>query len=257
MKACGKIERQPAWDGKIWCIYNIVSTEAASTLLYSTTGITVIEIDGVSVPVAKTYLFSSTGEHLIKFTLSSSTTGIAQNQFYQVIRLKEIVTPSSITAIGQRAFYGCTGLTTINLPNVRTIAYQCFYGCTSLTGELNLPSLTAFSGAASTGGEFYNTRFNSISSLGSLKATRNQTFGANTSLVTAVLPETLTALTQWTFYNDTALKYVTCRAVAPPSFDRAFQGCSSLLAIYVPAESVEDYKAASGWSAYASIISAI
>ena len=113
-------------DGRIWCVYDIVSTEAASTLLYVTTGITAIEIDGVSVSVAKTYLFSSTGEHLIKFTLGSSTTSIVQNQFYQVIRLKEIVAPSTIKTLEQRAFYGCTGLTDLSLGSIPLYEYSQF-----------------------------------------------------------------------------------------------------------------------------------
>ena len=53
------------------------------------------------------------------------------------------------------------------------------------------------------------------------------------------------------------LTTVTSKATTPPSAERNQIGGSSLTAIYVPAASVDTYKAAGGWSTYASIIEAI
>jgi hypothetical protein len=54
-----------------------------------------------------------------------------------------------------------------------------------------------------------------------------------------------------------SLKTIIVKATTPPAFDRSFDDASSLEHIYVPAASVDDYKAAAGWIGYASIIEAI
>ena len=42
--------------------------------------------------------------------------------------------PNSVTSIGERAFYGCSGLTSIAIPNsVTTIEWYAFYRCSKLT----------------------------------------------------------------------------------------------------------------------------
>ncbi len=52
-----------------------------------------------------------------------------------ILGLKNSVIPSdgSVTSIGDAAFYGCTGLTSITIPNsVTSIGDAAFYGCTAL-----------------------------------------------------------------------------------------------------------------------------
>jgi len=63
--------------------------------------------------------------------------------------------PNGVTAIGNRAFFGCAGLTSITIPNsVKTIGNEAFSGCTGLTsiiipdgvatiGEGALPSVAS------------------------------------------------------------------------------------------------------------------
>lgn len=58
------------------------------------------------------------------------------------------------------------------------------------------------------------------------------------------------------------LKSITIGTITPPTIgagdvNHPFTDCTALTAIYVPAESVEAYKAADGWSAYADKIQAI
>ncbi len=57
-----------------------------------------------------------------------------------VVGCKNTTIPASITAIGNCAFYDCSGLTSINIPeSVTTIGNNAFYYCYGLT-SINLPS---------------------------------------------------------------------------------------------------------------------
>jgi hypothetical protein len=57
-------------------------------------------------------------------------TTIGDDAFYECTSLKKVVIPDNVTAIGRRAFYGCTSLTTVDIPGgVATIGDCAFYGC--------------------------------------------------------------------------------------------------------------------------------
>ncbi|MBO4777877.1 MAG: leucine-rich repeat domain-containing protein, partial [Bacteroidales bacterium] len=54
--------------------------------------------------------------------------------FYGCTGLTSVTIPNSVTSIGDYAFYGCTGLTSVTIPNsVTSIGDYAFYGCTGLT----------------------------------------------------------------------------------------------------------------------------
>ncbi len=60
-------------------------------------------------------------------------TSIGAYAFYNCTDLTEITIPDSVTNIGQYAFYGCINLTEITVPDsVENIEDCTFYGCTSL-----------------------------------------------------------------------------------------------------------------------------
>lgn len=51
------------------------------------------------------------------------------------------VIPTSVTAIGENAFCGLDGLTSIDIPNsIISIGAGAFYGCFNLTGDLTIPN---------------------------------------------------------------------------------------------------------------------
>ena len=80
----------------------------------------------------------------------------------------------------------------------------------------------------------------------------------NTRTDSVDIPASVTAIEKWAFEAIPTLTTVTCRATNPPTLDAlAFEGSSNIAHIYVPTESVETYKAATNWSAFANIIEAI
>lgn len=182
-------------------------------------------------------------------------TQIANMAFYNNSNMVSVVIPSNATLMGQRAFRGCVKLESVgDLSNIVTFsAQEQFYDCRELTGDIYMPSLQNWDDS----GTFYNCKITSVSSLGSITRVAKQAFYNCKSLVTVVLPQTVTELPQWCFLNCTALTTVTIHAATPPTCDRPFQGCSALSAIYVPASSVSAYQSATYWSGYSSIIQAI
>ena len=162
-------------------------------------------------------------EHLVSVTIPNGLTSIGVHAFYNCSILTSAAIPNSVTVIGNNAFYGCSGLTSVIIPDgVTDINDWTFNGCTGLT------SVTIGSGVTWIGDSaFYDC----------------------TGLTSLIIPDSVEGFGGTVFYG--------CNAINPPSIgDGVFYGTNDC-PIYVPASSVDTYKAAEGWSGYASRIQAI
>lgn len=75
------------------------------------------------------------------------------------------------------------------------------------------------------------------------------------SFTSLILPNSVKSIGECAFAWNSSLTDITCYASTPPSAgNNMFDECTALTAIYVPDESVDAYKIADGWSAYASLI---
>ena len=86
-------------------------------------------------------------------------------------------------------------------------------------------------------------------------------FANCSSLATITIPEGVTSIGYIAFYSCSSLAEVYCKATTPPTtivddygYWYAFHYNASGRKIYVPAECVEAYKSALGWSDYADAI---
>ncbi|MDD7701085.1 MAG: leucine-rich repeat domain-containing protein, partial [Eubacteriales bacterium] len=78
-----------------------------------------------------------------------SVTSIGAGAFFGCTGLTSITIPDSVTSIGDWAFYGCTGLTSITIPDsVTSIGDLAFYGCTGLTSITIPDSVTSIGKSA-------------------------------------------------------------------------------------------------------------
>jgi hypothetical protein len=70
-----------------------------------------------------------------------------------------------------------------------------------------------------------------------------------TGLTSVTIPNSVTTIGEWAFWGCTGLTILTIENATPPEVRGGpFEGISENITIYVPAESVEKYKAAEGWS---------
>lgn len=97
------------------------------------------------------YVYSGTWGSGTKYTVTS----IEGYAFYYCSYITSITIPNSVTTIGECAFYNCTGLTSISIPNsINTIEHSTFYGCTNLS-YIGIPNsvttirMSAFDGCSS------------------------------------------------------------------------------------------------------------
>ena len=157
-------------------------------------------------------------------------TCIGEYAFYYCSNLASIEIPNGVTSIGGHALQKCTSLTSVTIPNgVTSIGSYTFNDCTSLT------SITIPNGVTSIGGS---------------------AFQSCTSLTSITISNSVTSIGDAAFYNCQRLASVTVKATTPPTLgNNVFYVTHANLAIYVPAESVDAYKAA--WSNYADKIQAI
>ena len=156
----------------------------------------------------------------------SSITSIPSNIFQNCTSLSTVTNTSNITSIGNSAFAYCP-LTNIDLSNTTSIGSDSFNGCTLLTSIGNTSNLTSIGYAA-----FFNCR--------SLTGNIN-------------INELCTQLGYGCFSGMSGLQTMTFMGTTPPTCgSNAF--ANSTFQIRVPQSALETYKAAVGFSDYASRI---
>ena len=81
-----------------------------------------------------------------------SVTGITYQAFYECSALTSVVIPNSVTSIGIRAFGGCSNLVSVNIPNgVMDIKTDVFSGCSALASITIPNSVTSIGRGAFSG----------------------------------------------------------------------------------------------------------
>lgn len=176
--------------------------------------------------------FNKGYNYITEAYIPDGVTTIGYQAFYTFGRLASVTIPDSVTTIGGSAFYYCTKLTSVVIPNsVTSIGSSAFEGCIGMT-SVNIPD--------------------------NVTTIEQNAFSRCSGLTSVTIGNSITSIGGAVFQNCNALTSVTVRATTPPTLGGGvFNSTSSRLVIYVPAESVEAYKAAASWSSYARKIQAI
>ena len=145
--------------------------------------------------------------------------------------LTSLTLPSGVTEIGDYAFFRCSGLTSLTLPSgVTKIGGNAFYGCSGLT-SLTLPSSVTWIG---------DSAFLGCSGLTSLTIPSGVTeIGGNafygcSGLTSLTLPSGVTEIGNWAFYGCSGLTSLTLPSGVTEIGGNAFYGCSGLTSLTLP-----------------------
>lgn len=247
-------------------------TSISNNVFYKCSGLTNVTIpDGVTSigNYAFEYCFG-----LTSVTIGSGLTSIGSYAFDGCSGLTSLVIPDNVTNISDKAFKDCTSLSSLTISSgVTNVGDYAFSGCTSLR-ILNVDTNAALSGTFRQSnitdlvigdnvteiGASAFTKCNNLSSVtigSNVETIGNRAFSSGRSLTSIVIPDSVTSIGDIAFYYCTSLTSITIQATTPPTLDSNVFGYTNDCPIYVPAESVETYKAASGWSRYTNRIQAI
>ncbi|MBR3480118.1 MAG: leucine-rich repeat domain-containing protein [Prevotella sp.] len=196
-----------AYDAKIKGIYyNFNLTAKTATVTYCSSGNNYEEnryaySDTVNIPATVNY----NGEQY-------SVTSIGSSAFSGCSGLTSVTIPNSVTSIGDGAFAACGGLTSITIPNsVTIIGNQAFYGCSGLNSV---------------------TIGNNVTSIG------NWAFQGCSSLTSITIPNSVKGIGQEAFRGCSGLTSVTIGSGVKTIDSQAFAYCKELTDVYCLAENV-------------------
>ena len=163
---------------------------------------------GVNI-VSNTYV---DGKGVIEF--DGDVTIIGQCAFYGCSSLTSVTIPDSVTTIGLGAFYFCDSLTSVTIPDsVTTIGDNVFTCCSCLTSVTIPDGVTTIGYAA---------------------------FAYCDSLTSVTIGDSVTTIGDEAFYDCSSLTSVTIPDSVTTIGERAFSGCSSLTSVTIP-DSVTTY----------------
>lgn len=190
--------------------------------------IEVMKLGGEVITKKKNFVFETAGDYIFELTLKENGK-IANNAFFcceNYNYLTDITIGNGVTEIGNEAFKVATEFTgtTIEIPNTVTkIGYNAFdslNGATSITLPSGLTEIEAYC--------FYWCN----------------------DLLSVDIPSGVTSIGYNAFEMCRSLTSITCNAPIPPELGEEVFENTNNCPIYVPAASVDTYKATPGWWEY-------
>lgn len=222
----------PSVDTRMVAVFDVTSTTSDTWVLYNTSKLSLFTgmwVDGEKLPsVVARYRFSTLGEHEVKYQLADQTT-LANELFRGCANMIKIIIPNGVLSTGSLLFFQCTSLAEIVFPETLVDIGVC--GATPVV-SLVFPD--------------------------SVQTIISQSFTDSKSLTHVKIGKGILSIGSYNFLRCTALESVTIEATTPPTFgDNVFGNNASGRKIYVPAESVDSYKAVPQLGQYKNDIEAI
>ena len=143
--------------------------------------------------------------------------------------IKRVVIQQGVRAIGDRAFWDCSGLTSVTIPDgVTSIGDYAFAYCVSLT------SATIPEGGTSIGGSAFSgcSGLTSVTIPSSVTSIGWSAFENCTALTFMTIPESVTYISEEVFSNCIRLARVTIPKSVTEISSKAFYYCDSLTDVY-------------------------
>ena len=182
--------------------------------------------------------YSRDGRRLLKvsnsldgsYKIKENTKVICNDAFWGCTSLSCIVIPNSVTYIGDDAF-SMTALSSVVIPNsVTSIGKGTFWNCTFLSSIVIPNSVTSIGNRAFVGCKSLSNIVipNSVTSIG------NRAFEGCTSLSSIVIPDSVTDIGESAFSSCTSLSGIVIPNSVKSIGYRMFSSCTSLSSIVIP-----------------------
>ena len=156
-------------------------------------------------------------------------------------------TTYSVTSIGKRAFYDCSDLTSVTIPNsVTSIGWGAFSGCSDLTtlnfNAINCQDFEAYDNRH----PFYRTLLTTVNIGDGVQRIPAYFVRGCSGLTSVTIPNSVTSIGDRAFYGCSGLTSVTIPTGVTSIGEWAFSGCSGLTSVTIP----NSVTSIGGWAFY-------
>lgn len=193
---------------------------------------TIEDYDGSSEPASGKSLFAQMVDGSLTEVSASDLAGItkiSEYAFYECSSLTSITIPDSVTSIGKYAFYGCSNLTSITIPDsVTSFSIYVFANCNRLTSIMIPDSVTSIGDYA-----FYYCGLTSITIPDSVTSIGNSAFSICNSLTSITIPDSVTSISGYAFSSCRSLTSVTIGNSVMSIGNQMFFSCNKLESILI------------------------
>lgn len=204
----------------IW--YNLDSINKVAEVTYGTSAVNTTRYTG-NIVIPKSVYYG--GE-------TYSVTSIGDQAFYVCSNLTYVNIPNSVRSIGFSAFSGCSSLTSITIPNsVKTIRESAFSHCKGLTTISFPDSITYIEGGAFYSTAWYSNQPDGIIYIGNVLYCYKGTMPNNTEVI---VKNGTVSISSGAFYNCTGLVSIEIPNSVTRIGPSAFFNCTSLKSIDIP-----------------------
>ena len=160
-----------------------------------------------------------------------SVTSIGCSAFCGCSGLTSVTIPNSVTSIGDHAFRECSGLTSITIPNsVTSIGYNAFRECSGLI-SITIPNSVTFIGNQAF---LFCSGLTSVTIGNSVISIAYQAFEGCSGLTSVTIPNSVTSIGYMAFEGCSGLTSITIGNSVTSIGGSAFQNCSGLTSVTIP-----------------------
>ena len=215
--------------------YNLVAKANAAEVMESPNGYTgsvvipaIVTYNGVEYTVMRILEKAFSGcKDLTSVTIPSTVTKIGNNAFWYS-GITSITIPKGVTSIEEQTFYCCENLASVILPDgLTSIGNYAFSSCYNLT-SIELPNSVKSIGVSA----FYEcSSLSSIMIPNGLTSIANYLFCGCSSLTSMVIPNSVTSIGGYAFFGCSSLSSITIPGSVTHLSQKTFSGCRGLTSI--------------------------
>ena len=257
-------------------------TSIGSYAFYNCLGLTSVTIGGSVTSIGSSAFLGCSG--LTSVTIPNSVTSIGEYAFSYCSGLTSVTIPNSVTSIGDYAFSGCDSISSLNYncPDnllgsiskthlqtvvigdlVASISDNMFKNCANLTSVtignfVTSIGTSAFQGCSGLTSVNYTGTIAQWCVIDFSGFSSNPTYYSHSlsingsPLTNLVIPEGVTQIKQYAFYNCSGLTEITSLATTAPTLGSgAFSGVSSTIPVHILCGSMASYQTT--WSYFSNI----